>query len=113
MIKSSRLRRDWTEARQKVSREGRCRICGSSELLQAAHTISRRLQDVEVEGPRDGTYLLVKADAVIPLCQDHHYLYDQRLIDILPHLHLHEQTYAVETAGGIVSAYKRLTGERP
>ena len=109
--KKKPLRRDWTsEAIPKVEREGCCRVCGSSENLEAAHTIGRRWQDERVEGPRGGTYLLVKADAVVALCLHHHKLYDARKLDLLPYLYLPEQVFAVETAGGIASANKRLSG---
>ncbi len=110
MIKSKAWKRDWREALRKVNQEGQCRVCKSQVNLQAAHTISRRLQDVEVEGPRGGTMLLVKADAIVPLCYKHHFEFDARRLDLLPYLFLHEQVYAVETAGGIMSALKRLSG---
>lgn len=108
MVKCT-LRREWREAIEKVHREGRCRVCGTPDDLQAAHTIGRRWQDVEVIGPRGGAYLLVKADAVVPLCRWHHELYDARQLDLLPYLHLHEQVYAVETAGGVLSMLKRVS----
>lgn len=109
MLKSS-MRRDWREALRKVNREGQCRVCKSRVNLEAAHTISRRLQDVVVEGPRGGTMLLVKADAIVPLCESCHRSYDARELDLLPYLFLPEQVYAVETAGGMASANKRLSG---
>ncbi len=110
MIAKSSTRRDWRRALRKVNQEGQCRVCKSQVNLQAAHTISRRLQDVEIEGPRGGIMLLVKADAIVPLCEQHHLEYDARELDLLPYLFLHEQVYAVETAGGIALANKRLSG---
>ncbi len=104
------LRRSWDEARAKVNREGRCRVCGSTNIVQAAHTVSRKLQDVLIEGPKGGKYLLVKADAIVPLCEPHHTAYDARRLDLLPYLFLPEQVFAVECAGGIASANKRLSG---
>lgn len=101
-------RRDWLEAVRKIEREGCCRVCGSVEMLQAAHTIGRARQDI-----REGSKVIVKGDAVVPLCEPCHRAYDAREVDLLPYLHLHEQVFAVESAGGLVSAYKRLTGERP
>lgn len=97
--------RDWANARAKVEREGRCRVCGSSEMLQAAHTVGRRHQDV-----KDGSKVLVKADAVVPLCLPCHEAYDARNLDLLPYVGLWEQVCAVEAAGGIELARKRLTG---
>lgn len=105
MIKSTPLRRDWSSARQKIEREGRCRVCGSGEFLQAGHTISRAKQDV-----KDGAQLIVKADAVVPLCAVCHRKYDARQLDLLPYVTLWEQLCAVEAAGGIELARKRLIG---
>lgn len=110
MLKSKTTPRDWREARRKLLREGQCRVCKSQAELECAHTISRSLQDVEVEGPRGGKRLLVKADAIVVLCKKHHMAFDARELDLLPYLHLHEQVYAVESAGGIMSALKRLSG---
>lgn len=113
MIKSTRLRRDWSQAVEKVRREGGCRVCGSEDV-QAAHIIGRKC-DVEMVGPRGGKYLLVHPDAIVPLCGEwfgvgHHQQYDNRELDLLSHLHLHEQVRAVEDAGGILSALKRISG---
>lgn len=99
------IKRDWSAAVRKLEREQRCRVCGSSEMLQAAHTINRRFQDV-----KDGSKVVVKADAVVPLCQKCHSKYDARELDLLPYVGLWEQLCAVEAAGGIESARKRLTG---
>lgn len=79
----------------------------SSDFLQAAHTIGRKYQDV-----KDGSKVIVKADAVVPLCQPCHEAYDARKLDLLPYVGLWEQLCAVEAAGGIESARKRLIGER-
>lgn len=100
-----RVRRDWTAALEKVRREGKCRVCDSAQCLQCAHTINRRFQDV-----KDGSKVVVKADAVVPLCQSCHEKYDARRLDLLPYVGLWEQLCAVEAAGGIESARKRLTG---
>lgn len=113
-MKRSQPRCSWQAAIRKLEREGACRVCGCTTDVQAAHTVSRQLQDVEVEGPRGGRYLLVKEDAVVPLCGDFgngcHGKYDRRELDLLPYLFLAEQINAVEAAGGIASAYRRLTG---
>lgn len=99
------IKRSWADARAKVEREGRCRVCGSSDFLQAAHTIGRRYQDI-----KDGSKVIVKADAVVPLCQECHEAFDARRLDLLPYLGLWEQLNSVEAAGGIENARKRLTG---
>lgn len=99
------LRRSWDEAIAKVHREGKCRVCGSGEQLQCAHTIGRAKQDV-----KDGTKVIVKGDAIVPLCLPCHQLYDARGLDLLPYLGLFEQMCAVEGAGGIERARNRLRG---
>lgn len=109
-IAKSSTRRDWRDAIRKVHAEGRCRVCGSPDALEAAHTISRRLQDYEVEGPKGGVSIYVKPESIIPLCKTHHMAYDARRLDLLPYTFLPEQVWAVETAGGIAAANKRLSG---
>lgn len=99
------MKRNWTHARPKLVKEGRCRVCGASESLQAAHTIGRAKQDV-----KEGEGMLVLPDAIVPLCQSCHESYDGRRLDLLPYLTLWEQVSAVEAAGGIERARKRLTG---
>lgn len=114
MPKSTTLRRDWREAQRKLEREGRCRVCGETRDLEAAHVIGRK-HDAVMTGPRGGVYAFVHPDSIVPLCggfaPNHcHGLYDARKIDLLPHLHLHEQVRAVEDAGGIESARLRICG---
>lgn len=82
--------------------------------LEASHIIGRRC-DVEVVGPRGGKSLYVHPDTIVPLCgalTDNycHGSYDAHAIDLLPYLHIHEQTRAVEDAGGIMSAMSRISG---
>ena len=108
MLKATR--RDWRNAIRKLHAEGRCRVCGATENLEAAHTVSRKRQDYEVEGPRGGSALYVKPESIVPLCKPHHMEYDARRLDLLPYLFLPEQTWAVECAGGIAAANKRLSG---
>ena len=110
MVKST-LRRDWREARRKLEREGRCRVCGEGpwSILEAAHTIGRQC-DVEITGPGGGVSLYVHPDSIVPLCKTHHMEYDARKLDLLPYLHIHEQARAVEDAGGIERARLRLSG---
>ena len=109
--------RDDAEAKAKVRSEGRCRVCdisGRGVRLDAAHTIGRehdRPHHDRPEGPR-----WVNPDDVVPLCVQIdggcHGKYDGRRLDLLPHLHLHEQLAAVRAAGGIAAAYRRLTSSR-
>ena len=97
------VRRGWKLARAKVDREGKCRVCGSTRILQAAHVMGRRFDD-EVE---------VNPDETVPLCIDCHARYDSaRDLDLLPYLTRSEQAAAVLLAG-IESARRRITGTRP
>jgi len=96
------MKRDWSEARAKVDAEGRCRVCGWGEglvKLEAAHVISR------AQGGTDDPR------GIVPLCWECHRAFDARRLDLLPFLMNDEQAYAVSLVG-IVSAYRRLTGER-
>jgi hypothetical protein len=97
------VKRDWRFANEKLAP---CRICGASSI-ELANTIGKARQDVEQD---DGTMLVIP-DAVIPLCFSHHRLYDSHLLNILPYLTHKEMTNAVEAAGGIRYAGKRLTGQ--
>lgn len=111
-------RRDWTDARKKVDKEGRCRVGGRHPGhggdLEAAHTIGREHDTPKVA--QDGDELSVVEELwvnpvdVVPLCRQCHALYDHRRLDLLPYLTPEEQAMAVLRSGGIVSAYRRLTG---
>jgi hypothetical protein len=54
-------RRDWSEARAKVDQEGRCRVCGSSWRVEAAHVVPRSV------APNGGEH----PDSIVPLCGDY------------------------------------------
>ncbi len=97
------MKRDWRLADEK--REP-CRVCGTWPV-DLANTIGKARQDVEQE---DGSMLVVP-DAVVSLCPAHHRLYDSRLLNILPYLKHEEVVNAVESAGGVRAARRRLTGE--
>ena len=97
------MRRDWSEAREKVENEGRCRVCKASGPLDAAHVIPR-----SANGSVDNMSHL----SVIPLCRICHSRQHTAKLDILPFLTLDEQMAAVRAAGGIVSAYRHTTGDR-
>ncbi len=113
-MNKSTLRRDWREARRKLEREGRCRVCGETRDLEAAHVMGRE-HDAVLVGPKGGETVYVHPDCIVPLCGGFtdnfcHGKYDARQLDLLPHLHIHEQVRAVEDAGGILSALKRVSG---
>lgn len=93
-------RRDWSFARAKVEQEGRCRLEGSACIgpLAAAHVLDRGKDDDLVVDPVD----------ILPLCTQHHQLYDARRISILHVLSPEEQAAAVRKVG-IYRAVRRLT----
>ena len=110
------IRRDWSDARQKVEDEGRCRRClqppSYDRKLEAAHVIGRRHDRPRVEGSTTKV-LYVHPDSVVPLCATPqgdgcHQLYDAHRISLLPFLTLAEQVRAVQDAGSIESARRRL-----
>lgn len=108
-MKSKAPARNWEAARAKVEREGACRYCGDTMMLEAAHVIGRKYDRPASE---DSKTLLVRPDSVVVLCRRHHEAYDRRELDLMPYLHLVEQVRAVEDAGGIASANKRISGAR-
>lgn len=99
--------RDWTAARLKVDIEGRCRVCGSTIGVQAAHVVGRKY---------DGA--VVDSDDVVPLCsRTHdgrggcHQAYDAGRLELLPHLSHAEQARAALHVG-LVRAIARTTVKR-
>lgn len=98
----SLMRRTWKAAREKVDREGECRVCGDGRDLQSAHVIGR------VYDPPDGK---VRPVDIVPLCASCHQKYDARSLNLLPYLSHLEQAAATEHVG-IVRAYQRTTNER-
>jgi hypothetical protein len=108
------MRRDWSDARAKIEREGRCRVCGHSRDVEAAHVIGRRCDERRV-GPRGGKYIYVHPDSVVPLCggfsdKNHHGMYDAYRLDLYPWLTESEWDKAVQDAGGEFTALNRTTG---
>ncbi len=97
------MKRDWRLASEK---RAPCRVCGTWPV-DLANTIGKARQDVEQE---DGSMLVIP-HSVVPLCPAHHRLYDSRLLNILPYLTHEEAINAVESAGEIRAARRRLTGE--
>jgi hypothetical protein len=124
--------RDWTDARLKVEREGKCRNC--SQLLEdvpieADHTIGRRYDEpkkcaacngggVRADGRADCgicsgaghlKQLYVDPDGICPLCADCHRAKHRGKLELLPLLTPAEQAYAVLKLGGIMAAFSKLT----
>ena len=97
------MTRDWTAARAKVEAEGKCRVCQTVGAVDAAHVVPRSANST----PENMT-----ADAVIPLCRSCHQRQHAAKLDVLPYLTLEEQVAATRNAGGLVSAYRHVTGDR-
>lgn len=112
-------RRDWSDARQKVQEEGRCRLCSVVGVkLDAAHVLGRRYDRPRVAGSSTKV-LYVHPDSIVPLCSDHvtddnkvrpgcHYRYDAGEVSILAVLTPDEQVRAIQDAGGIELARRRI-----
>jgi hypothetical protein len=110
LIKSTSIPRRWGDARAKMEEEGRCRVCGEGpwNILEAAHVIGRRCDPI-MQGERGGQYRYVHPDSIVPLCKRCHASYDRRELDLLPFMFWPEQVRAVEDAGGVMSALKRVS----
>ena len=93
------MKRSWKEAHAKVNEEGRCRKCGSTQILDPAHVVPRGLGGG------------MSADEIVPLCRKCHTAYDGPGLDLLPVLTRDEQVAAVKTLG-LARAYRRLTGAK-
>lgn len=116
-MKRSQPRRDWSDARAKVAREGCCRACGSTWQLEAAHVVGREhdgkgtFSDYdESRGqprPRLGKRWVLPL-RIIPLCAGCHRKEHRHELDTLPLLTLDEQLQAVADCGGIEQARVRL-----
>lgn len=102
------VRRDWSDARQKIEAEGRCRVClRGDKKLDAAHIIGRRYDRPRVEGSTT-KILWVNPLSVFAACRDCHFEYDAHRLSILKHLTVEEQIQAVKDAGGIELARRRI-----
>ena len=109
-MKRRTLERYWSDARVKVDREGRCRLCPEVYGLQFAHTIART-HDERVELEDGSIAIYVDPDDGVPLCPQCHADYDARRVSVLEVLTHDEQAAAVAHVG-IVRAMHRLTGQR-
>lgn len=112
------MKRDWSDAIQKVEIEGKCRVCGRTMGLQAAHVSGRRYDIAFGSRSGDPHVLYVHPDDVVPLCSRTengrggcHAAYDSRDLDLLPYLTLAEQARAAGHVG-LVRALARTTGRR-
>lgn len=121
--KRSQPRRDWRQAREKVTSERVCRVWRLGDCqgpVEAAHVIARSCdhlmaleeaaREVHYSGDvvRPGATLFVHPDRIVGLCSKHHRAYDRHALDVLSVLARHEQLQAVADAGGIELARKRL-----
>lgn len=91
-----------SEQRAKVKRR-HCLVCGD-EFPDPAHLI-----DKAMAGDWNGD-----ERAVVPLCREHHRLYDTGELDLLPNLepaYRKEVAFAVERVG-LITALQRITNER-
>lgn len=88
-------RRNWLQARQKVAREGRCRNCGTTQGLEAAHLIPRSRV-----GPNGGAE---DERNIIPLCNLFqnacHEAYDHKRLSIARIVTVEERAYMVQLVG--------------
>jgi hypothetical protein len=121
-------RRDWSDARRKIEDEGRCRLCSATGVkIDAAHVLGRRYDRPRVEGSSTKV-LYVHPDSVVGLCSDTvvessvgpdgvsenrvrrgcHSRYDAGEVSILAVLTVDEQVRAVQDAGGIELARRRI-----
>ncbi|HEV7769132.1 MAG TPA: HNH endonuclease signature motif containing protein [Solirubrobacterales bacterium] len=98
----SQPKRDWSDANGK--RDYGCRVCGRYEV-ELAHTIGRKHDQPKTPGSKTR---YVHPDSVVPLCPSIHRAYDAHQFDLLGYLTTAEQAKAVEQAGGIESARRRL-----
>jgi hypothetical protein len=118
-MKKKLLRRDWSDARAKVSKEGRCRLCGhipaSESLLEAAHLVGCKYDPV-MAGPRGGKYLYVEPDSIVPLCGPFthgncHMRFDKREVSLIGVLDIREYRYAIKLCRSVgIDVRRRLGG---
>lgn len=81
--------------------DGSCRVCGEARV-DRAHVIPRGFSP---NGGDDGHHL-------VALCRSHHREYDGGHLDLLPYLTVDEQAAAVAAAGGLMAAFRVITGNR-
>lgn len=92
------MKRDWSAARAKCDEEGRCRACGDTRGLQAAHVVPRSRVTIGGEDARN----------IVPLCVVCHSAQHSGRLELLPLLHRDEEAYIVELVG-LGEAFRRVT----
>jgi hypothetical protein len=106
--RTKQKRRDWSAAIAKRDAEGHCRVCGSSQNVEAAHLVGRE-HDLPT-APGSSLYY-VDPNSVIPLCGPFpdgcHGDFDHKRLDVLQYLTTDEQVKAVAEAGSIVARFHR------
>lgn len=93
-----------SQAQREKCRELACVVCRSPAPSEPAHLIAR---GALTEGQDD-------ARAVVPVCHEHHRLYDTGELDLLPHLEpwwRDEMAFAVQRFG-LISTLRRVTNDR-
>ena len=115
--KRSQPRRYWDDALAKAQGEGRCRffrLGGCEGKIECAHVMGRehdRPGELVFIPEAIGKYdLYVDPRRIFPACKAHHGAYDRHELDALPVLTVEEQVLAVEDAGGIALALRRISG---
>lgn len=109
----SQPKRIWDDARAKVEEEGRCRICGRAQDLEAAHIMGRKYDRPASPGSKT---LYVNPESIVPLCGSWngsaqascHHRVDAHELDLLGYLTQPEQVQAVMDCGSIETARRRL-----
>ena len=96
--------RKWSDEALAKREEG-CRVCGRPDV-ELAHVTYRRFDRPRKPGQKT---VWVEPESIVPLCNHHHRLFDDHLLDLLPYLHLEEELRAIEDMGSIGLALKRLS----
>lgn len=109
----TRITRKWSEARAKCDAEG-CRVCGTSQNVEAAHIIGTALDRFDLDGsPHPTKTWPVYAVRIVPLCgpfpEGCHGDYDHKRLSIEPYLTKEEAAQAVLDAGSIGLALRRIS----
>jgi hypothetical protein len=111
--------RDFSDARVKVEREGRCRLHESGFCigpLSPAHILGfgvpNRDRLIELatgpeEDRRDASFW-VSPNRIVPLCRLHHMVHQLHKLDLLDCLTAEEEAQAVLDAGSLEAARRRL-----
>jgi hypothetical protein len=106
-LKGSGMKRDWRLAREKVDREGGCRVCGTTQRVEAAHITGREHDSKQaIFYPAIvGGEVVVSEERICPLCGPAtdtttcHGKQHAKRLDLLPYLTREEETQAVADVG--------------